>query len=49
VRDLLGNGDVRMTSIYLATERQDLRDAIEVLPKILGDERGKKKSNKLNA
>ncbi len=49
VRDLLGHGDVRTTSIYLATARQDLRDAIEALPKIPGQGRVKKKSTQSNA
>ena len=49
VRDLLGPGDVRTTSIYLATARQDLRDAIEALPKIPGQGRVKRKSTKSNA
>jgi haloacid dehalogenase-like hydrolase/Phage integrase family len=49
VRDLLGHGDVRTTSIYLATARQDLRDAIEALPKIPGQGRVKKKAIKSNA
>lgn len=41
VRDLLGHSDVKTTSIYLATARQDLTNAVANLPK-LGEVRGKK-------
>lgn len=40
-RDLLGHQDVKTTSIYLATARQDLAAAVQGLPK-LGERRGKK-------
>lgn len=41
IRDLLGHSDVRTTSIYLASGRQDLANAVAKLPR-LGEERGKK-------
>ena len=44
-RDLLGHGDVKTTSIYLATARQDLRAAVDRLPKV-GEKRGIKKRTK---
>jgi integrase len=43
-RDLLGHGDVKTTSIYLATARQDLAKAVAKLPKVgkkVGERRGK--------
>lgn len=43
VRDLLGHGDVKTTSIYLATARQDLKDAVRLLPKLHGERAGKKR------
>ncbi len=42
VRDLLGHGDIKTTSIYLATARKDLTKAVSGLPE-LGEARGKKK------
>ena len=39
-RDLLGHQDVKTTSIYLATARQDLAAAVQGLPR-LGERRGK--------
>jgi integrase len=47
-RDLLGHGDVKTTSIYLATARQDLAKAVAKLPKV-GEGRGNKKPNKSTA
>ena len=43
VRDLLGHGDVKTTSIYLATARRDLARAVAKLPKV-GEKRGTKKA-----
>ena len=45
VRDLLGHGDVKTTSIYLATARKDLAAAVKRLPKV-GEKRGTKKRTK---
>jgi integrase len=42
VRDLLGHGDVKTTSIYLSTARQDLDKAVAKLPTV-GEARGKTK------
>jgi integrase len=42
-RDLLGHGDVKTTSIYLATARQDLRAAVGNLPR-LGERTGKRRA-----
>lgn len=44
-RDLLGHGDVKTTSIYLVTARQDLTKAVAGLP-TLGEKRGKKTTAK---
>jgi site-specific recombinase XerD len=42
-RDLLGHGDVKTTSIYLASAREDLDSAVDRLPKLGGEILGKRK------
>lgn len=45
VRDILGHGDIKTTSIYLATARKDLREAVSALPH-MGEGRGKRARQK---
>lgn len=46
VRDLLGHSDLKTTSIYLATARQDLHEAVRALPKLDGEITGKERAPK---